>query len=71
MSHTAKTASFEEFLGASTRLAHRPADNCLSLEDNILLAKHNLTDIIWKEAQLEGIDVTYAQTVDMLEGHEG
>lgn len=44
------------------------ADNHLSLEDNIFLAKRNLVDSIWKEARLEGIAVTYPQTADVLEG---
>lgn len=44
------------------------ADNRLSLEDNIFLAKRNLVDSIWKEARLEGIAVTYPQTADVLEG---
>lgn len=44
------------------------ADERLSLEDNIFLAKRNLVDSIWKEARLEGIAVTYPQTADVLEG---
>lgn len=44
------------------------ANEKLSLEDNIFLAKRNLVDSIWKEARLEGIAVTYPQTADVLEG---
>lgn len=44
------------------------ANERLSLEDNIFLAKRNLVDSIWKEARLEGIAVTYSQTADVLEG---
>lgn len=44
------------------------ANERLSLEDNIFLAKRNLVDSIWKEARLEGIAVTYSQTTDVLEG---
>lgn len=44
------------------------ANERLSLEDNIFLAKRNLVDSIWKEARLEGIAVTYPQTADVLEG---
>lgn len=44
------------------------ANERLSLEDNIFLAKRNLVDSIWKEARLEGIAVTHPQTADVLEG---
>ena len=44
------------------------ANERLSLEDNIFLAKRNLVDSIWKEARLEGIAVTYSQTTDVFEG---
>ena len=44
------------------------ANERLTLEDNIFLAKRNLVDSIWKEARLEGIAVTYSQTADVLEG---
>lgn len=44
------------------------ANERLSLEDSIFLAKRNLVDSIWKEARLEGIAVTYSQTADVLEG---
>lgn len=43
-------------------------DTRSSIEDNIFLAKRNLVDSIWKEARLEGVAVTYPQTVDVLEG---
>lgn len=44
------------------------ANERLTLEDNIFLAKRNLVDSIWKEARLEGIAVTYPQTAEVLEG---
>lgn len=38
------------------------------VEDNIFYAKRNLVDSIWKEAHIEGIDVTYPETQEIVEG---
>ena len=40
----------------------------MSLEENILWAKRNLVDSIWKSANLEGIAVTYPDTQVICEG---
>lgn len=40
----------------------------MSLEDNIFLAKRNLVDSIWKEANIEGIGVTFPETKEIFEG---
>lgn len=38
------------------------------VKDNIGYAKRNLIDSIWKEANLEGIGVTFPQTQEIIEG---
>ena len=38
----------------------------MSQEENIFIAKRMLIDAVYKSANLEGIAVTYAQTVDIL-----
>ena len=38
----------------------------MTKEQNITLAKRNIVDLIWKSANLEGIAVTVAETVDIL-----
>ncbi len=38
------------------------------MKDNISYAKRNLIDSIWKEANLEGIGVTFPQTQEIVEG---
>lgn len=40
----------------------------MTLQDNILWAKRNLVDSIWKSANLEGISVTYPDTQVICEG---
>ena len=40
----------------------------MTLENNILWAKRNLVDSIWKSANLEGISVTYPDTQVICEG---
>ena len=40
----------------------------MSLNDNILWAKRNIIDSIWKSANLEGIAVTYPDTQVICEG---
>lgn len=37
-------------------------------EDNIFYAKRNLVDSIWKEAHIEGINVTFPDTQEIVEG---
>lgn len=34
----------------------------MSIEDNIFYAKRNIVDSIWKEANIEGIDITFPAT---------
>jgi len=41
--------------------------NKLTREQNILWAKRNLVDMIWKSAQIEGLNVTFPQTQAILE----
>lgn len=40
----------------------------MSVEDNILFAKRNIIDSIWKEANIEGIGVTFPDTREIFEG---
>jgi Fic family protein len=40
----------------------------MSQEDAIFLAKRNIVDSIWKEANLEGITVTFPETAEIFEG---
>lgn len=40
----------------------------MSVEDNILYAKRNIIDSIWKEANIEGIAVTFPNTREVFEG---
>lgn len=40
----------------------------MTVEDNIFLAKRNLVDSIWKEANIEGIGVTFPDTKEIFEG---
>ncbi len=40
----------------------------MSVEDNVFYAKRNIIDSIWKEANIEGIDVTYPDTQEVFEG---
>ena len=40
----------------------------MSVEDNIFYAKRNLVDTIWKEANIEGIGVTFPDTKEVFEG---
>lgn len=40
----------------------------LTKENNILVAKRNIIDYIWKSAHLEGIDITYPETEVIYEG---
>lgn len=40
----------------------------MSIEDNIFLAKRNIIDSIWKEANIEGIAVTFPDTREIFEG---
>lgn len=40
----------------------------MSLQDNILFAKRNVVDSIWKEANIEGIGVTFPDTKEIFEG---
>jgi prophage maintenance system killer protein len=40
----------------------------MSRDQNIGLAKRNIVDIIWKEANLEGIAVTYPDTQEIFDG---
>lgn len=37
-------------------------------EDNVFYAKRNLVDSIWKEAHIEGINVTFPDTQEIVEG---
>ncbi|RDU61496.1 Fic family protein [Helicobacter sp. MIT 14-3879] len=41
----------------------------MTLEENIFLAKRNLVDIIWKSANLEGINVTFPETQMIIDGY--
>ena len=40
----------------------------LTREQNFLIAKRNIVDYIWKNANLEGIDVTYFETQAIHDG---
>lgn len=40
----------------------------MSQEDNIFMAKRNIVDLIYKEARLEGIAVTFPETNEIYEG---
>lgn len=40
----------------------------MSVEDNIFYAKRNIVDSIWKEATIEGIDITFPATKAVFEG---
>lgn len=40
----------------------------MSVEDNVLFAKRNIVDSIWKEANVEGIAVTFPETREIFEG---
>ena len=40
----------------------------MSVEDNIFYAKRNIGDSIWKEATIEGIDITFPATKAVFEG---
>ena len=40
----------------------------MSIEDNIFYAKRNIVDSIWKEANIEGIDITFPATKAVFEG---
>jgi len=35
---------------------------------NIFLAKRNIVDLIWKQARLEGVNVTFPETATVLDG---
>lgn len=40
----------------------------MTREENVFLVKRNIVDIIWKQANLEGIAVTYPDTCEIYEG---
>lgn len=40
----------------------------MSVEENVFYAKRNIVDSIWKEANIEGIAVTFPQTKEIFEG---
>lgn len=40
----------------------------MTVEDNVFLAKRNVIDSIWKEANIEGIAVTFPDTREVFEG---
>ncbi|MEG1751425.1 MAG: hypothetical protein RR241_06650, partial [Raoultibacter sp.] len=40
----------------------------MTQEDALFYAKRNLVDSIWKEALIEGIDVTFPDTNEIIEG---
>lgn len=40
----------------------------MSVENNVFYAKRNVVDSIWKEANIEGIAVTYPETKEIFEG---
>jgi hypothetical protein len=40
----------------------------MTREENVFYAKRGIIDSIWKEANLEGIDVTYPDTAEIFEG---
>ena len=40
----------------------------MTLEDNVFFAKRNIIDSIWKEANIEGIAVTFPDTREIFEG---
>lgn len=41
----------------------------MTLEENIFLAKRNLVDTIWKQANLEGVNVTFPETQMIIDGY--
>lgn len=40
----------------------------MTLEENVFYAKRNVVDSIWKEANIEGITVTFPDTLEIFEG---
>lgn len=40
----------------------------MTMEENILYAKRNIVDSIWKSANLEGITVTFLETQAIFDG---
>ena len=40
----------------------------MNKEQNIFLAKRNLVDTLWKDARLEGIDITFSETSVIYDG---
>ena len=42
---------------------------CMTLEENIFLAKRNIIDYIWKSAKLEGLSVTFPDTEAIFNNH--
>lgn len=40
----------------------------MTAEENIALAKRNIVDSVWKEANLEGIAVTFLETQEIIDG---
>ena len=40
----------------------------MTLEENVFYAKRNVVDSIWKEANIEGIAVTFPDTLEIFEG---
>lgn len=56
-----------EFATISTNEIFKPKFS-MSIKDNVLWAKRNLIDSIWKSANLEGIAVTYPDTQVICEG---
>ena len=43
-------------------------EESMTLEENIFLAKRNLVDTIWKQANLEGVSVTFPETQMIIDG---
>ena len=41
---------------------------CMTVDENVLYAKRNVVDSIWKEARIEGIGVTFPDTREIFEG---
>ena len=40
----------------------------MTLEQNLFLAKRNLVDTIWKQANLEGVNITFPETQMIIDG---
>lgn len=64
-SHPVKKYGLKSILENGSKLTNKYK---MSLQDNIFFAKRNLVDSIWKEAVIEGIDISFPATKEIFEG---